>query len=346
MNEKIISIRRPDDMHIHLRDGAYLQTTVPHVARQFARAIIMPNLNPPIISVEMALAYRERILSHAPQSLQFEPLMTLYLTDDMDQQEIKKAKLSGHIFACKLYPAGSTTNSASGVTSLKHIYPLLAVMQDIQLPLLIHGEVVDPEIDVFDREKKFIDESLVNLLKDFPELPIVLEHITTKHAIEFVLASRGKIGATITAHHLLINRNDMLVGGIRPHYFCLPICKRKEDQIALIAAATSGNKKFFLGTDSAPHPQSAKESACGCAGIYSAHAAIELYAEVFEAAGASTEQFEAFCSNNGADFYGLERNQQTITLRKQAWQCPAFYEYGDTHLIPFRANSAITWTLT
>lgn len=346
MKNQTITITKPDDMHIHLRDGKYLQTTVPHAAKQFARAIVMPNLKPPIVNVDMAIAYRERIIAEIPENLAFNPLMTLYLTDNTNPQELVRAKKSGVVYACKLYPAGSTTNSDLGVTSLEKIYPLFEMMEKIQLPLLIHGEVSNRDIDIFDREKSFVDNDLQPILKNFPDLPVVLEHITTKHAVDFLLQTDAKIAATITAHHLLINRNDMLAGGIRPHHFCLPICKRKEDQQALITAAVSGNKKFFLGTDSAPHPQPDKESACGCAGIYTAHAAIELYAEVFEKSDASVQQFEAFCSFNGADFYGLPRNEQKISLVKKSWQSPEFIEYGETRLIPFRSNATITWTLT
>lgn len=345
MKNDIITITKPDDMHIHLRDGAYLQTTVPDAAKRFARAIVMPNLKPPITRVNQALAYRERILTHVPKGLAFEPLMTLYLTDNSSASEIQRAKNSGIVYACKLYPAGSTTNSDSGVTAIENIYPILEVMQKIKLPLLIHGEVADPQVDIFDREKMFIDTHLNRLIDLFPELPIVLEHITTKHAVDFMLQTNAKIAATITAHHLLINRNDLLAGGIRPHHYCLPICKRSQDQKALISAATSGDKRFFLGTDSAPHPKGDKESSCGCAGIYTAHAALELYAEVFEKVDASKESFEAFCSFNGADFYGLPYNEASISLHKQSWIVPDFIPYGGTELIPFRTKAIINWTI-
>jgi dihydroorotase len=311
-----ISLIRPDDWHIHLRDGEQLKDTVRDVSRYMGRAIIMPNLVPPVTNTDEALAYWERIQAHN-NAEHFEPLMVLYLTDKTRPEEIRKAKASGKIFAAKLYPAGATTNSDSGVTDIKNVYPALQAMQDEGMLLLIHGEVTDANIDIFDREKIFIDSILKDLVNAFPDLKVVLEHITTKDAAEFVAAANENVAATITAHHLLFNRNHMLAGGIRPHYYCLPILKRNIHQEALIRAATSGSKKFFLGTDSAPHMKHAKEAACGCAGSYTAHAALELYAEAFEAAGA-LDKLEAFASFNGPDFYGLPRNTDSITLVKEA----------------------------
>lgn len=336
-----LTITRPDDWHIHLRDGASLKDTVRDVSRYMGRAIIMPNLVPPVTNTEEALAYRERIQSHNSNS-SFDPLMVLYLTDNTSPEEIRKAKATGKIYAAKLYPAGATTNSDSGVTSVKNIYPALKAMQEEGMLLLVHGEVTDSEIDIFDREKIFIENILKNVVNDFPNLKIVLEHITTKDAAEFVASAGENVAATITAHHLMFNRNHMLAGGIRPHYYCLPILKRNIHQEALIKAATSGNKKFFLGTDSAPHMKHAKEAACGCAGSYTAHAAIELYAEVFEEADA-LDKLEAFASFNGPDFYGLPRNTDTITLAKESWEVPESYALGDSVVVPIKAGDKINW---
>lgn len=336
---------RPDDWHVHLRDGAALPATVAAMARYFGRAIVMPNLVPPAINTAQALAYRARIEA-AQQDCprRFQPLMVLYLTDNTDPAEIAIAKKSGQVFAAKIYPAGATTNSDSGVTDLKHIYPVLEAMQREQMPLLIHGEVTDATVDIFDREAVFIDRHLRPLLANFPALKIVFEHITTRNAVQFVREGPATLGATITAHHLLYNRNHMLVGGIRPHYFCLPILKRSTHQQALIEAATSGERKFFLGTDSAPHARDKKEAACGCAGAYTAHAALELYAEVFERAG-KLDRLEAFASFYGADFYGLPRNMDYITLRKQTWEVPSSYALGDEELIPLCAGETLHWSV-
>ncbi|WP_372761409.1 dihydroorotase [Pseudoalteromonas sp.] len=336
-----LTITRPDDWHVHLRDGDQLKDTVRDISRYMGRAIIMPNLVPPATCTDTALAYRERIMAAGPQG-NFEPLMVLYLTDNTTPEEIKKAKATGKIVAAKLYPAGATTNSASGVTSVKNIYPVLQAMQEVGMLLLIHGEVTDSAIDIFDREKVFIETILADVVNDFPTLKIVLEHITTKDAVEFVMSAPDNVAATITAHHLLYNRNHMLAGGIRPHYYCLPILKRNIHQQALMAAATSGNKKFFLGTDSAPHYKDKKEAACGCAGAYTAHAAIELYAEAFEEAGA-LDKLEGFASFYGADFYELPRNKDTITLQKSPWQVPASYTLGDSVVVPIKAEDTIDW---
>lgn len=340
-----IRLLRPDDWHVHLRDGAALRDTAPAMARYFGRAIAMPNLVPPVVTTEQALAYRARIdAAQAQCPRQFQPLMVLYLTDNTPPAEIAAAKQSGQVFAAKIYPAGATTNSDSGVTDLKRIYPVLEAMQREQLPLLIHGEVTDTGIDIFDREAVFIDRHMRPLLQHFPELKIVFEHITTKDAAQFVAEGPANLGATITAHHLLYNRNHMLVGGIRPHFFCLPILKRSTHQEALIDAAVSGSPKFFLGTDSAPHARGKKETACGCAGAYTAHAAIELYAEAFERAG-RLDRLEAFASHYGADFYGLPRNTDHITLQKRAWDVPAAYPLGDEELIPLCAGETLHWSV-
>lgn len=338
-----LTITRPDDWHIHLRDGAALERTVADAARQFARTIVMPNLVPPVMNSAQAQAYRERIMAHAPEGRQFEPLMVLYLTDNTSADDIRAARAAG-VVAGKLYPAGATTNSDSGVTDLAHLYPALEAMQKEGMYLLIHGEVTDSSIDIFDREKTFLERSLSKVVDDFPELNIVLEHITTRDAAEFVQAARATVGATITAHHLLYNRNHMLAGGIRPHYYCLPILKRQSHQEALMAAATSGNPKFFLGTDSAPHAKSKKEAACGCAGSYTAYSAIELYAEAFDAAGA-LDKLEGFASHFGADFYGLPRNQETITLVKRPWQLPATLPYLDENIVPLCASETLNWQI-
>lgn len=339
-----ITITRPDDWHLHLRDNNALQRTVADTARCFGRAIVMPNLQPPVINAKQAASYRQRILAARPADSQFEPLMTLYLTDNTTPEDIVAAVESGFVKAVKLYPAGATTNSAAGVTNIANCYTTLETMQALGLPLLIHGEVTHNHIDIFDREKVFIDEKLIPLLRDFPELKVVFEHITTKEATDFVAEASNFVAATITPHHLLLNRNDMLVGGIRPHHFCLPVLKRNTHQQALITAATSSNPKFFLGTDSAPHSQHAKESACGCAGIYSAHAAIELYAEAFDAAE-SLDKLEGFASFYGADFYGLPRNSQHITLQKTEWQVAKTLSFADEPLVPMRAGETIRWKL-
>ena len=339
-----LTITQPDDWHLHVRDDVMLRTVVPHSARQFARAIIMPNLKPPVATTELALAYHQRIIDAVPGGLNFQPLMTLYLTDNTTPAEIIKARQSGKIFAVKYYPAGATTNADSGVTDITKVYDTLAAMAEHNMPLLVHGEVVDNDVDIFDREKVFIDHVLEPLRQKIKGLRIVFEHITTSEAVQYVLSSDNNIAATITPHHLLFNRNAMLVGGIRPHYYCLPVLKRQTHQQALIDAATSGNKKFFLGTDSAPHAQSAKESACGCAGIYSAHAAIELYALAFEQAG-HLDKLEGFASFYGPDFYQLPRNQTQITLTKQTWQVPASYDAGDEKIVPLLAGDQIAWKL-
>jgi dihydroorotase len=337
-----ITITRPDDWHIHFRDGAAMASVLPDTARVFGRAIAMPNLKPPVTTVELAAAYRARLLAAVPAGNTFEPLMTLYLTDNTAAEEIFHAQQSGFIHAVKYYPAGATTNSDSGVTDLTRAYSAIAAMEEAGMPLLLHGEVTDPEVDVFDREAVFIERHLTRLMRDFPRLKIVLEHITTRQAAEFVAAAPPTVAATLTVHHLLYNRNAMFQGGIRPHLYCLPILKRETHRQALVAAAISGNPKFFLGTDSAPHALGAKESSCGCAGIYSAHAAIELYAEVFDAAGA-LDRLEAFASFYGADFYGLPRNIDTITLRRESWLAPQQLSMGEAQLIPLRGGETIHW---
>lgn len=339
-----LTLLRPDDWHIHLRDGEALPHTVADAARQFARAIIMPNLVPPVRNAAEADAYRQRILAARPARNGFEPLMVLYLTDGTQPDDIRAAKASGYVHAAKLYPAGATTNSASGVTRIDNIFPVLETMAEVGLPLLVHGEVTRSEIDIFDREKYFIDEQLSRVTERFPSLKVVFEHITTRDAVQFVEASGSNVGATITAHHLLYNRNHMLVGGIRPHFFCLPILKRNTHQEALLDAATSGSPKFFLGTDSAPHAQHAKESACGCAGCYTAFAAIELYAEAFEQRNA-LDRLEAFASHFGADFYGLPRNTEQITLVREAWSVPANLPFGAHNVVPLRAGETLQWRL-
>ncbi|HTY04008.1 MAG TPA: dihydroorotase [Rhodocyclaceae bacterium] len=340
-----LTITRPDDWHLHLRDGAALAAVLPDTARRFGRAIVMPNLKPPVTTVEQAAAYRGRILHGVPRGLTFVPLMTLYLTDNTPAAEIAKAKASGFVHAVKLYPAGATTNSDAGVTDLARCRAALAQMEALGLPLLVHGEVTDPAVDVFDREAVFIERVLGPTLKDFPALRIVLEHVTTKDGVDFVQGGGANVAATITAHHLLLNRNAIFQGGIRPHHYCLPVLKRERHRQALVAAATSGNPKFFLGTDSAPHGRSVKEAACGCAGCYTAHAGIELYAEAFEAAGA-LDRLEGFASHFGADFYGLPRNADRITLVKEDWTAPASLPYldGDV-LVPLRAGDTIAWRL-
>ncbi|MFG0380505.1 dihydroorotase [Pseudomonas sp. zbq_18] len=339
-----ITLLRPDDWHIHLRDGAVLQHTVRDVARTFARAIIMPNLVPPVRNSTEADAYRQRILAARPTGSRFEPLMVLYLTDKTTAEDVRTAKASGFVHAAKLYPAGATTNSDSGVTSIDNIFPVLETMAEVGLPLLVHGEVTHADVDVFDREKRFIDEHLVRVVERFPSLKVVFEHITTGDAAQFVREAPANVGATITAHHLLYNRNHMLVGGIRPHFYCLPILKRNTHQDALLDAATSGSVKFFLGTDSAPHAKHAKEAACGCAGCYTAHAAIELYAEAFEQRNA-LDKLEGFASLHGPDFYGLPRNTDHITLVREDWVGPSELPLGDSLVIPLRAGEKLRWRL-
>jgi dihydroorotase len=339
-----LTLLRPDDWHIHLRDGAVLPHTVADVARTFGRAIIMPNLVPPVRNAQEADAYRQRILAARPAGSHFEPLMVLYLTDLTQPQDIRAAKASGFVHAAKLYPAGATTNSDSGVTSIDKIFPALETMAEVGLPLLVHGEVTRSEIDVFDREKIFIDEHLRRVVERFPALKVVFEHITTREAVQFVNDASANVGATITAHHLLYNRNHMLVGGIRPHFYCLPILKRNTHQEALLDAATRGSAKFFLGTDSAPHAQQAKEAACGCAGCYTAYAAIELYAEAFEQRDA-LNKLEGFASVHGPAFYGLAPNRDTITLVRDEWTAPTSLPFGTLSVIPLRAGEKLRWRL-
>ena len=338
-----LTLTRPDDWHLHVRDGEALLTVVPHTAAQFARAVIMPNLRPPVTTAAQAVAYGGRIKAAVPAGMTFEPLMTLYLTDNLPPDEIKRAKDAG-VVAVKLYPAGATTNSDAGVTDLRKTYSTLEAMQREGLLLLVHGEVTSPDIDLFDREAVFIETQLIPLRRDFPELKIVFEHITTKEAAHYVRDAGPFTGATVTAHHLLYNRNAIFTGGIRPHYYCLPVLKRETHRLALVEAATSGNNRFFLGTDSAPHPAHLKEHASGCAGCYTAHAAIELYAEAFDTANA-LDKLEAFASFNGADFYGLPRNQGTITLVKESWTPPESFAFGEAELKPLRSGEALPWRL-
>jgi len=339
-----ITIIRPDDWHLHLRDGALMQAVLPDTARQFARAIVMPNLRPPATTTSQAQAYRTRILATLPPSSMFRPLMTLYLTDNTTEQEIQRATKSGAVHGVKLYPAGATTNSDAGVTDIRKAYPALEEMQRSGMPLLVHGEVTDPAVDIFDREAVFIERVLQPLLRDLPQLRVVFEHITTREAVQFVTDAPDNVAATITAHHLLYNRNALFSGGLRPHYFCLPVLKRETHRDALGKAAGSGNPKFFLGTDSAPHAQQTKEAACGCAGIYTAHAAIELYAEAFEQLGA-LDKLEGFASFYGADYYRLPRNTSKITLRKESWQVPDSLVFGEHRLVPLRAGETIAWKM-
>jgi dihydroorotase len=341
---KQLVIIRPDDWHLHLRDGAALRAVLPHTAQRFARAIVMPNLRAPVTTATQALGYRERILAALPPGARFEPLMTLYLTERTLPAEIAAAKKTGFVHAVKYYPAGATTNSENGVTDLARCRAVFAAMEQHDLPLLLHGEVTDPAVDVFDREHVFIERHLAPLVRDFPKLRIVLEHVTTRQAVEFVTQAPANVAATITAHHLLHNRGAMFQGGLRPHYYCLPVLKREEHRLALVQAATGGNPKFFLGTDSAPHARRAKESACGCAGIYTAHAALELYAEIFEAAGA-LDRLEAFASHFGADYYRLPRNRDSLTLAKESWTVPGEFAFGDDTLVPLRAGESVTWKL-
>ena len=344
MTTDTLRLRRPDDWHLHLRDGAALAAVLPHTARQFARAIVMPNLKPPVTTTAAAAAYRDRILAARPAGSSFMPLMTLYLTDNTAAAEIDTARSSGFVHGCKLYPAGATTNSDSGVTDIRKLDAVLERMAAVGMPLLVHGEVTDAQVDVFDREARFIDEILTPLHQRLPQLRIVFEHITTRAAVTFVRSAGPGVAATLTPQHILMNRNDLFNGGIRPHHWCLPVLKRETDRAALLEAATSGNSRFFLGTDSAPHGRLTKEAACGCAGIYSAHAAIELYAEAFDAAGA-LHNLEAFASLNGPAFYGLPPNDDTITLQRRSWAVPAHYPFaeGDT-LVPLRAGGTIAWT--
>ena len=338
-----ITITRPDDWHLHVRDGEALQTVVPHTAAQFGRAIIMPNLKPPVTTAAQALAYRDRIRAAVPAGMDFEPLMTLYLTDNLPAEEIARAKDAG-VVAVKLYPAGATTNSDAGVTDIRKTYKTLEAMQRAGVLLLVHGEVTSPDIDLFDREAVFIEQQLQPLRKDFPELKIVMEHITTQEAAQYVAGGDRFLAATITAHHLLYNRNALFTGGIRPHYYCLPVLKRETHRQALVAAATGGSPKFFLGTDSAPHPSHLKEHATGCAGCYTAHAALEMYAEVFDAAGA-LDKLEGFASFFGADFYGLPRNAGTVTLRRERWTPPESFAFGEAQLKPLRSGETLPWRL-
>jgi dihydroorotase len=338
-----LTLTRPDDWHLHLRDGAAMAAVVPDTARQFARAIVMPNLKPPVTTAAQALAYADRIRAAVPAGMAFEPLMTLYLTDRLPPDEIARARDAG-VVAVKLYPAGATTNSDAGVTDLRHTRPTLEAMQRLGLPLLVHGEVTDPAIDLFDREAVFIDTQLIPLRRDFPELKIVFEHITTREAAQYVAEAGAHTAATITAHHLLYNRNALFTGGVRPHYYCLPVLKRETHRLALVAAATSGSDRFFLGTDSAPHPAHLKEHASGCAGCYTALSAIELYAEAFDAAGA-LERLEGFASFHGPAFYGLPRNTDRITLRRESWTLPESLPFGETQLKPLRGGETLAWRL-
>ena len=339
-----LTLKRPDDWHVHLRDGAAMADVLADTARRFARAIVMPNLKPPVCTVQQALHYRERILAALPDGLEFEPLMTLYLTDDTAPEEIARAKLSGSVLGVKLYPAGATTHSDAGVTRLSRCFRVLEKMEEIGVPLLVHGESTDPAIDVFDRERAFIEETLGPALERFTRLKVVLEHITTRDAVHYVEVTGPNVAATITAHHLLMNRNALFLGGLRPHHYCLPVLKREEHREALVEAATSGNPKFFLGTDSAPHPRDDKESGCGCAGMYTAHAALELYACAFEEAGA-LERLEDFASRFGAAFYGLPRNKGTVTLVREPWRVPERLAFGGAELVPLRAGETIPWKL-
>lgn len=346
MNDSMqtLTITCPDDWHLHLRDGPALQSIVQESARRFARAIIMPNLDPPVTSIESAQAYRERILATLPAGSRFQPLMALYLTDNTSPEVIRAASEGDVVFAVKYYPAGATTHSDKGVTDINRVLPALEAMEKLQLPLLIHGEVTDPDVDIFERERVFIERVLDPLLQRYTELRVVLEHITTKHAVDYIRNGPEHLAATITPQHLLLNRNALFAGGLRPHNYCLPVLKAEEHRQAVIAAATSGHPRFFLGTDSAPHARSAKESACGCAGIYSAPAALELYAEAFDNENA-VDRLEGFASYHGADFYGLPRNAQTITLEKTSWTIPSTLPFGDAEIVPFRAGEVCHWRL-
>jgi dihydroorotase len=338
-----ITLTRPDDWHLHVRDGAAMRDVVPHSAAQFGRALIMPNLRPPVTTTGQALAYRERILAAVPAGVKFEPRMSLYLTDNLPPDEIVRARAAG-VVACKLYPAGATTNSDAGVTDLRKTYRTLEAMQREGMLLLVHGEVTDPSVDVFDREAAFIEQKLIPLRRDFPELKIVMEHLTTKEGAQYVRDADRFLAGTITAHHLLYNRNALFTGGLRPHYYCLPVLKREVHRVALVEAATSGSPRFFLGTDSAPHPAALKEHALGCAGCYTAHAAVEMYAEAFDNAGA-LDKLEGFASFHGADFYGLPRNTEKVTLRKEAWTAPETVPFGEAELKPLRGGETLPWRL-
>jgi dihydroorotase len=339
-----LSITRPDDWHLHLRDGEQMPAVLPHTARCFARAIVMPNLKPPVVTTRMALAYRDRIRAALPPGMRFEPLMTLYLTDATSPEEIIEARKSGGVHGVKYYPAGATTNSAAGVTDIARCYETLGMMEEMDLPLLVHGEVTDFEVDVFDKERIFIDRVLIPISQRFPGLRIVFEHITTREAVDFVKAASSNIAATITVHHMLLNRNALFRGGLRPHHYCLPILKREIHRRSVVEAAISGNPKFFLGTDSAPHSRPDKQTACGCAGIFTAHAAIELYAEAFERAGA-LDKLEAFASFHGPDFYRIARNKDKIMLKKESWTVPATLPFADDVLVPLRAGERIGWRM-
>jgi dihydroorotase len=343
-NPQLLELLRPDDWHLHLRDGAALAAVLPDSARRFARAIAMPNLQPPVRTLDDAAAYRARILAALPAGASFQPLMTLYLTEQTTPEDVRRAQASGCVHAVKYYPAGATTNSASGVTDLSRCDAVFETMQEIGLPLLVHGEVTDPDVDVFDREAVFIERHGRRLAERFPALKLVMEHLTTREGVDFVRESRTGVAGTITPQHLLWNRNALFRGGLRPHAYCLPVLKREVHRLALVAAATSGSPKYFLGTDSAPHARGAKESDCGCAGAYSAHAAIELYAEAFDMAGA-LDKLEGFASCHGPDFYGLPRNTDTIRLKKEAWTVPAALPFGDTELVPMRAGETVSWRL-
>jgi dihydroorotase len=340
-----LRIRQPDDWHLHVRDGAALRSVIGFTAAQFARAIIMPNLKPPVTTAELATAYRQRILDALPPGSKFQPLMTLYLTNRTEPAEVDRAKATGFVHGFKLYPAGATTHSDAGVTDIANIFGVLERMSEVGMVLQVHGEVTHSDVDVFDREARFIDEVLTPVVQRFPKLRIVFEHITTKQAVQFVRGARAGIGATITPQHLLLNRTAIFTGGIRPHYYCLPVLKTEPDRVALVEAATSGDPRFFLGTDSAPHARHTKENACGCAGIFSAHAAIELYAEAFDAAGA-LEKLEGFASHFGADFYGLARNAEQVTLTRERWEVPEHYPFGADQLVPMRAGEPIAWRIS
>jgi dihydroorotase len=339
-----LSLRRPDDWHLHLRDGDAMRAVLPFTAARFGRAIVMPNLKPPVTTTELALAYRDRILAALPHGAAFEPLMTLYLTDRTPVTEVDLAKRARHVHGFKLYPAGATTHSDAGVTDVARLEPVFARMSELGVILQVHGEVVDPRVDVFDREARFIDEVLQPLVERLPKLRVVFEHITTRQAVQFVRSARAGVGATITPHHLLMNRSDVFAGGIRPHHYCLPVLKGEADRVALVEAATSGDARFFLGTDSAPHARHAKEGACGCAGIFSAHGALELYTEAFEQAGA-LDKLEGFASRFGAEFYGLPVAGDSITLVREPWEVPAEYPFGRDTLVPLRAGERIPWRL-
>ncbi|MFA6229317.1 MAG: dihydroorotase [Rhodanobacter sp.] len=344
MTSARLDITRPDDWHLHLRDGAALASVIPHTARRFARAIVMPNLKPPVTTVAQAEDYRRRIVASLPSGARFEPLMTLYLTEATAAEEIERAKASGSVFAVKYYPAGATTNSQDGVRDLSRVYPVLEAMEKHDLPLLLHGEVTDPAVDIFDRERVFIERHLIPLQARFPGLRMVLEHITTRDAVEFVSQAPAQVAATITVHHLLLNRNALFEGGVNPHYYCAPILKRETHRTALLQAASSGNPHFFLGTDSAPHVRESKESACGCAGVYTAHAAIELYAEAFEQVG-KLDQLEAFASFHGADFYRLPRNGERLVLERTPWTVPSEFPLAQSTCVPMRAGKSIAWSI-